>query len=77
MAQMLYQALCKKPDDAACGAYPRAARQYYKTMLTTFPVQFQIYEHELLMHVPPLLPMGSLLSGSSFFLEAFNKVWKT
>jgi hypothetical protein len=27
--------------------------------------------------VPPLLAMGSLLSGSSFFLEALNKVWKS
>jgi hypothetical protein len=47
-------------------------------MLSTFPkVQFRIYEHALLVHVPPLLAMGSLLSGSSFFLEAFNKAWKS
>jgi hypothetical protein len=47
-------------------------------MLTTFPkVQFWIYEHALLVHVPPLLAMGSLMPGSSFFLEAFNKVWKS
>jgi hypothetical protein len=78
MAQMLHQAPCKKPDDASCRAYRRAARQHYETMLTTFPkVQFRIYEHALLVHVPPLLTRGSLLSGSSFFLEAFNKVWKS
>jgi hypothetical protein len=78
MAQMLHQALCKKPDDAACRAYRCAARQYYDTMLTTSPkVQFRIYEHALLVHVPLLLAMGSLLSGSSFFLEAFNKAWKS
>jgi hypothetical protein len=56
-------------------AYRGAPRQYYKTMLTTFPeVQLRMYEHEILVHVHLLLEMGLLLSGSSFFLEAFNKV---
>jgi hypothetical protein len=46
-------------------------------MLTTFPqVQLWFYEHGFLVRMPPLLGMGSLLSGSSFLLEAFNKVWK-
>jgi hypothetical protein len=58
-------------------AYWRAPRQHCKTMLTTFPkVQFRIYEHAILVNVPLLLAIGSLLSGSSFFVEAFNKVWK-
>jgi hypothetical protein len=56
-------------------AYRGAPGQYYKTMLTTFPkMQFRIYEHAILVHVHPLLEMGLLQSGSSFFLEAFDKV---
>lgn len=71
---MLHQALSKQPD---VSRYCVAASQYYKTMLTQFPkVQLRIYEHALLVHVPPLLQQGSLLTGSSFFLEAFNKLWK-
>jgi hypothetical protein len=28
------------------------------------------------VHVPDLLAKGAQLDGSSWFLEAFNKVWK-
>jgi hypothetical protein len=46
-------------------------------MLTPFPkVTLRIYEHALLCHVPDVLVEGSLLDGSSRFLEACNKVWK-
>jgi hypothetical protein len=46
-------------------------------MLTTFPkVMLRIYEHALLCHVLDVLVEGSLLDGSSWFWEAYNKVWK-
>jgi hypothetical protein len=54
-----------------------AAKEYHKMMLTTFPkVTLRIYEHVLLCHVPDVLVEGSLLDGSSWFLEAYNKLWK-
>lgn len=71
---MLSQAMSRSPD---IPAYAEAAKMYHVTMLTHFPkVQPRIYEHALLVHVPELLKEGSLLDGSSWFLEAFNKVWK-
>jgi hypothetical protein len=46
-------------------------------MLTQFPkLTPQIYEHALLVHVPALLSTGSLLDGSPWFLEVFDKVWE-
>jgi hypothetical protein len=49
----------------------------YKIMATHFPkVTMRIYEHVLLMHVHTLLNHGSRLDGSSWFLEAYSKVWK-
>jgi hypothetical protein len=57
--------------------FKAAAKDYHRTMLTTFPkVTLRIYEHALLVHVPELLSQGSLLDGSSWFLGAYNKVWK-
>jgi hypothetical protein len=54
-----------------------AAKEYQKTMLTTFPkVTLLIYELALLCHVSDVLVEGSLLDGSSWFLEAYNKLWK-
>jgi hypothetical protein len=62
---------------AACIRTCTSAVFQGKTMLTTFPkVQVRFYEHEILVLVPPFLAMGSQLSGSSFFLDDFNKVWK-
>jgi hypothetical protein len=44
-------------------------------MLTEFlKVTSGIYDHALLVHVPDLLSQGTLSDGSSWFLEAFNKV---
>jgi hypothetical protein len=74
MAMMLRQALSTTPDLAV---YQQAAQVYYLTMLTAFPkVHLRIYEHALLVHVPRILLREPLITGSSFFLEAFNKVWK-
>ena len=74
LSAMLQQALSNKPD---VPAYVAAARRYVDIMLLHFPKQqFRIYEHMLLDHVPSLLRQGSLLTGSTFFLEALNKDWK-
>jgi hypothetical protein len=74
MSKMLKEALGKRPD---LTQYRAAAAQYHKVMLTEFPkVTLRIYDHALLVHVPDLLSQGTLLDGSSWFLEAFNKVWK-
>jgi hypothetical protein len=74
MAVMLRQGLSAAPDLAV---YQKAAQVYYVTMLTVFPkVHLRIYEHALLVHVPKILLREPLITGSSFFLEAFNKVWK-
>ena len=74
MNKMLHQALSKTPNVTA---YKYACREYHRIMLTTFPkAGFHIYEHALLVHVPKMLAQGTLMNGSSFFLEAFNKVWK-
>jgi hypothetical protein len=74
MSSMLKEALSKQPDP---DAYRRAAHKYHYIMLTQFPkVTLRIYDHALLVHVPDLLAQGTLLDGSSWFLEAFNKVWK-
>jgi hypothetical protein len=71
---MLKEALSKQPDP---DAYRRAAHKYHYIMLTQLPeVTLRIYDHALLVHVPDLLAQGTLLDGSSWFLEAFNKVWK-
>jgi hypothetical protein len=46
-------------------------------MLTTSPkVILRVYEHALLCHNPDVLVEGSLLNESSWFLEAYSKVWK-
>lgn len=74
MSTMLQEALSKQPVH---NRYRRAARTYHFIMLTQFPkVTLRIYDHALLVHVPDLLAQGTLLDGSSWFLEAFNKVWK-
>jgi hypothetical protein len=70
---MLQQAMSREPD---IRVYVEAAKVFRKTLLVVFPkVQPRIYEHALLVHVPDMLREGSLLDGSSWFLEAFNKVW--
>jgi hypothetical protein len=74
LSSMLQQAMSREPD---IHVYVEAAKVFHKTMLVAFPkVQPRIYEHALLVHVPDMLREGSLLDGSSWFLEAFNKVWK-
>jgi hypothetical protein len=74
LSTMLQQAMSREPD---IQVYVEAAKVFHKTMLVAFPkVQPRIYEHALLVHVPGMLREGSLLDGSSWFLEAFNKVWK-
>jgi hypothetical protein len=71
---MLQQAMSREPD---IQVYVEAAEVFHKTLLVAFPkVQPPIYEHALLVHVPDMLREGSLLDGSLWFLEAFNKVWK-
>jgi hypothetical protein len=74
LSTMLQQAMSREPD---IQVYVEAAKVFHKTLLVAFPkVQPRIYEHALLVHVPDMLREGSLLDGSSWFLEAFNKVWK-
>jgi hypothetical protein len=74
MSTMVSEAMHRTPD---VDRFKSAAKEYHKTMLTTFPkVTLRIYEHALLCHVPDVLVEGSLLDGSSWFLEAYNKVWK-
>jgi hypothetical protein len=78
MAVMLRQDLYTAPDLAMD---QKAAQVYYVTMLMVFPkVHLRIYEHALLVvplvHVPKILLQEPLITGSSFFLEAFNGVWK-
>jgi hypothetical protein len=71
---MLKETLHGSPNVSAFAA---AAKSYHKIMATHFPrVTMHIYEHALLMHVHTLLNHGSLLDGSSWFLENYNKVWK-
>jgi hypothetical protein len=71
---MLIEALSKQPDPNACR---RAAHKYHYIMLTQFhQVTLRIYDHALPVHVPDLLAQGTVFDGSSWFLEAFNKVWK-
>jgi hypothetical protein len=74
MSKMIAEAMHRDPNVARFNA---AAKEYHRIMLTTFPkVTLRIYEHALLVHVPEVLSQGSLLDGSSWFLEAYNKVWK-
>jgi hypothetical protein len=74
MSAMLKEALHCTPTVSAFAA---AAKSYHKIMNPHFPkVTMLIYEHALLMHVHTLLNHGSLLDGSSWFLEAYNNVWK-
>jgi hypothetical protein len=74
MSTMLSEAKHRKPN---VQAFRDAAKDYHQTMLTHFPkVTLPIYEHALLNHVPDLITEGTLLDGSSWFLEAYNKVWK-
>jgi hypothetical protein len=74
MSTMLEQALSPEPNSALCYV---AAEKYHRIMLSTFPkATLRVYEHAMLVHVPDLLKQGTLLDGSSWFLEAFNKVWK-
>lgn len=74
MSAMLKEALGKTPN---IPKFCAAAATYHHTMLTQFPkVTLRIYDHALLVHVPELLEHGSLLDGSSWFLEAFNRLWK-
>jgi hypothetical protein len=74
MSAMLKEALHRTPNVSASAA---AAKRCHKMMATHSPkVTMHIYEHALLMHVHTLLYHGSLLDGSSWFLEAYNKVWK-
>lgn len=71
---MLYQALRKTPDVAA---YDKAAKDYHVLMLTVFPnVSLRNYEHGGFNHVRDVLKLGSLLDWASWFLEAYNKMWK-
>jgi hypothetical protein len=73
MSTMLKEAMSRQPN---VDVFNAAAKTYHRS-LTHFPkVTPRIYEHALLMHVPTLLSHGSLLDGSSWFLEAYNKVWK-
>jgi hypothetical protein len=47
-------------------------------MLNSFPkVKFRIYDLALIVHVPAILAQGPLIDGSSWFLEALNKVWES
>jgi hypothetical protein len=74
MSTMLSEAKHRKPN---VQAFQDAAKDYHQTMLTHVPkVTLRIYEHALLYHVPDLISLGTLLDGSSWFLEAYNKVWK-
>jgi hypothetical protein len=74
MRVMLKTAMSKQPD---VQEYCEAARRYHRTMLTHFcKTQFRIYEHIMLVHLPSILMTGTLLDGSSWFLEALNKTWK-
>jgi hypothetical protein len=74
MSSMLKEAHSKQPDP---DAYRRAAHKYRYIMLIQFPkVALRIYDHALLVHVPDVLAQGTLLDGSSWFLEAFSRVWK-
>jgi hypothetical protein len=74
MSTMLKEAMSRQPN---VDVFNAAAKTYHRSLLTHFPkVTPRIYEHALLMHVPTLLSHGSLLDGSSWFLEAYNKVWK-
>jgi hypothetical protein len=74
MSTMLSKAMHRKPN---VQAFRDAAKDYHQTMLTHFPkVTLCIYEHALLFHVPDLISEGTLLDGSSCFLEAHNIMWK-
>jgi hypothetical protein len=74
MSTMLQEAMHDCPN---LHRFHAAAKLHHLTMLTHFPkVTPRIYEHGLLVHVPSVLSSGSLLDGSSWFLEAYNKVWK-
>jgi hypothetical protein len=74
MSTMLQEAM---HDCLNVHRFPAAVKIYHVIMLTHFPkVTTRIYEHALLVHVPSVLSSGSLLDSSSWFLEAYNKVWK-
>lgn len=74
MRTMLKTALSKQPD---VEGYCQAASRYHWVMLERFcKTKFRIYEHIMLVHVPSMLLTGTLLDGSSWFLEALNKTWK-
>jgi hypothetical protein len=73
--EVLHQALSPTPDVVT---FKANAEKYHRIMLTNFPkVKFRIYDHALLVHVPAILAQGTLIDGSSWFLEALNKVWKS
>jgi hypothetical protein len=80
MQVMLRIAVLEAADltDAIVAEYHQHAVVYHHTMLRHFPKSpLRGYEHALLVHLPELLRKGqTLLDGSSWFLEAFNKVWK-
>jgi hypothetical protein len=40
-------------------------------------VKFRIYDHALLVLVHAILAQGTFIDGSSWFLQALNKVWKS
>jgi hypothetical protein len=74
MSTMVSEAMHRTPD---VDRFKSAAKGYHKAMLTPFPkVALRIYEHALLCHVSDVLMEGSLLDESSWFLEAYYKVWK-
>jgi hypothetical protein len=67
---MFHQALSTTPD---LDVFHKAAQAYYLAMLTVFPkLHLRIYEHALLVHVPKILLLEPLITGSSFFREACN-----
>jgi hypothetical protein len=71
---ILYEALLKQPNTQA---YKEAAKQSHLLMFTCFPKATpRNYENALVEHAPSLLGQGSLLDGSSWILEALNKLWK-
>jgi hypothetical protein len=74
MSTMLQEAMHDCPN---AHRFHAAAKLCHLTMLTHFPKVTPCgnVEHALL-HIPSVLSSGSLLDGSSWFLEAYKKVWK-
>jgi hypothetical protein len=57
--------------------FDKAASSYHQVMLEHFcKTKLRIDKHILLVHIPSMLRTGSVLGGSSWFLEALNKSWK-